>query len=87
MICMLPALEDQDSNKNKRVEAILQQTERIVGTSEFFGEIWKAMLRTPRTRISAIKYLDKKIPRDLEAAKALLRQKEKGGIYPSRFLV
>jgi hypothetical protein len=42
------------------------ETEKIVGTSEFFGEIWKAMLRTPRSRLSAIKYLDKRIPKTLE---------------------
>jgi len=50
MICMLPALEDQSGDKVKRVEEILRKTESIVGTSEFYGEIWKAMLRTPRTR-------------------------------------
>jgi hypothetical protein len=66
---MLPALEDQNAEKLKKVEDILKDTEKIVGTSEFYGEIWKAMLRTPRTRLSAIKYLDKRIPRDLESAK------------------
>jgi hypothetical protein len=66
---MLPALEDQNSGILKRVEKILERTESIVGTSEFYGEIWKAMLRTPRTRLSAIKYLEKKIPRDIEIAK------------------
>jgi hypothetical protein len=29
-----------------------------------------ALLRSPRARFSAIKYLDKKIPRDKELAKA-----------------
>ena len=76
MICMLPALEDQNGEKLKRVEEILRKTENIVGTSEFYGEIWKAMLRTPRTRQSAIKYLDKRIPRDLEAAKELARKRQ-----------
>lgn len=41
------------------------QTEKIVGTSEFFGEIWKAMLRTKRSRYAAIRYLDKRIPINL----------------------
>lgn len=45
------------------------KTEEIVGTSEFYGEVWKAMLRTPRTRLSAIKYMEKRIPKDIEAAK------------------
>ncbi len=75
MICMLPALEDQNADKLKRVEDILKRTEQIVGTTEFYGEIWKAMLRTPRTRLSAIKYLDKRIPRDLEAARELAKKR------------
>jgi hypothetical protein len=66
MICMLPALEDQNAQILKRVEGILAKAEEAVGTSEFFGEIWKAMLRTTRTRLSSIKYLEKKIPKDLD---------------------
>lgn len=69
MICMLPALEDQNAQILKRVENILAKTEECVGTSEFYGEIWKAMLRTNRTRLSAIKYLEKRIPKDLDAAR------------------
>ena len=38
------------------------KTEEIVGTSEFFGEIWQAMLRTPRARLAAIRYLKARIP-------------------------
>lgn len=68
MLCMLPALEDQNSEILKSVESILKKTEQIVGTSEFYGEIWKAMLRTPRARLSAIKYLDKRIPVNLKKA-------------------
>lgn len=82
---MLPALEDQNGDILKRVEKILSKTEEIVGTSEFYGEIWKAMLRTPRTRLSAIKYLEKKIPRDLDAVKKL--EKSMGYIKISRFSV
>lgn len=52
----------------KKVERILADTEKMVGTSEFYGEIWKAMLRTPRARLPAIKYLDKKIPKTLKQA-------------------
>lgn len=66
MICMLPALEDQNAALLKRVEGILAKTEEAIGTSEFYGEIWKAMLRTTRTRLSAIKYLEKRIPKDLD---------------------
>ena len=63
MLCMLPALDDQNSEMTKQVESILAETEKIVGTSKFFGEIWKCMLRTPRCRVSAMKYLAKKIPK------------------------
>ena len=30
----------------KKIESILSETEKIVGTSVFFGSIWMAMLRT-----------------------------------------
>ena len=82
MLCMLPALEDQNSDLLKQVEAILAETERIVGTTKFFGEIWKAMLRTPRCRLSAIKYLDRKIPRNTQIAHKLIKD---GKIYPSPY--
>ena len=69
MLCMLPALEDQNGQILKKVELILIETEKIVGTSEFYGEIWKAMLRTPRARLPAIRYLDKRIPKDWKSMK------------------
>jgi len=65
MLCILPALEDQNGDILKKVEHILYETEKIVGTSQFYGEIWKAMLRTPRARLPAIRYLSKRIPIDL----------------------
>lgn len=68
MLCMLPALEEQNGEILRKVERILADTEKIVGTSEFYGEIWKAMLRTPRARLPAIKFLDKKIPKNLKQA-------------------
>ena len=68
LVCILPALEEQSSDLRKIIETILGEAERIVGTSKFFGEIWKTMLRTPRCRLSAIKYLDRKIPKDIETA-------------------
>ena len=84
MLCMLPALEDQNGEVLKKVENILMETEKIVGTSEFFGEIWKAMLRTPRSRLSAIKYLDKRIPKTVKQGKD---QRDKGSIYVSDFTI
>lgn len=82
MLCTLPALEDQNSDLLKQVEAILSETEKIVGTTKFFGEIWKAMLRTPRCRLSAIKYLDRKIPRNIQIAQKLIKD---GKIYISPY--
>ena len=46
----------------------MQETERIVGTSVFFGECWKTILRTPRTRLRGITFLNEKIPKDIRAA-------------------
>jgi len=46
----------------------LTETEKIVGTSKFFGEIWKCMMRTPRCRVSSMKYLSKKIPKTPQQA-------------------
>ena len=54
-----------------KVHKILLKTEVIVGTSKLYGEIWKTMLRTPRAREMAIKYMDIKIPRDIDEAVAL----------------
>lgn len=82
MLCMLPALEDQNSDLLKNVDAILSETEKIVGTNKFFGEIWKAMLRTPRCRLSAIKYLDRKIPKDISLA---VKAAKETRIYPSPY--
>jgi hypothetical protein len=59
---MLPALDEQNQDIRRDVEYILGKTEEIVGTQIFFGEIWKAMLRTPKARLPAIKYLDRKVP-------------------------
>ena len=55
------------------LKLLLAETERIVGTTKFFGEIWKTMLRTPRCRLSAIKYLDRKIPRSIQIAHKLVK--------------
>jgi hypothetical protein len=65
IVCMLPAFEDQNSQILKRVERIFKRTEEIVGTSTFFGAIWMSMLRTPRTRLAGIKFLEKNIPKSL----------------------
>ena len=84
MLCMLPALEDQNGEILKKVEEILKKTEIIVGTSEFYGEMWKAMLRTPRSRLSAIRQLDKRIPKSLEQAKEF---REKDLIHISDYTI
>ena len=84
MLCMLPALEDQNGEIIKKVEYILQETEKIVGTSEFYGEIWKAMLRTSRARLSAIRYLEKRIPKDLRQAK---QYRDKNIVYLSAYTI
>lgn len=68
MLCLLPELQTTNGEIRTLVEQILKLTEKIVGTSEFYGELWKAMLRTPNVRLSVIKYLSRHIPRTLEEA-------------------
>ena len=63
---------------------MLKKTESIVGTSEFYGEIWKAMLRTPRARLAAIRYLEKKIPINKEV---VTKNREKNQIYISEYTI
>ena len=83
---MIPALEDQNSELLRRVDSILSQTEKIVGTSKFFGEIWKTMIRTPRARLSAIKFMDRKIPKSAKQAAALLEPAQgQNKLCPSRY--
>lgn len=82
MVCILPGLEEQSETLVKKVEDVLAETEKIVGSSKFFGEIWKTMVRTPRCRLSAIKYLDKRIPKDLESASKLM--KEHKGVHMAK---
>ena len=53
------------------IHEILWKTEQIVGTSKLYGEIWKTMLRSPRTRLTAIKYLDLKIPKNIDEAASM----------------
>ena len=55
-----------------------------MGTSEFYGEIWKAMLRTPRARLPAIRYLDKRIPKNEKFARDL---HSRGGISLSDYTI
>ena len=38
-----------------------------VGTRHFLGSIWLSMLRVPRTRLTAIKYLKKTLPKNIYA--------------------
>lgn len=47
------------------------QVEQIVGTSKLYGEIWKTMLRSPRARLTAIKYLEIKVPKNIDEAGTL----------------
>ena len=72
------------------LHAILHKAETIVGTAKLYGEIWKTMLRSPRSRLCAIKYLDLKIPKNIdEAAKLNISPTEimhkKNRIYPSKY--
>ena len=56
ILCMLSALDYNNPNGKMitQVERILGYSETIVGTSTFFGELWKCILRSPKCRLSAI---------------------------------
>ena len=71
LLCIVPALDDNNEEMVSKVHKILCKTEEIVGTSKLFGEIWKTMLRSPRAREMAVKYLDIKIPKNIDEAVAL----------------
>ena len=62
MLCMLPALDEEHEELKLNVKKLLLKTEKIVGSSNFYGEIWKAILRAPRTRAVALRYLKERIP-------------------------
>ena len=91
LLGILPGLDDNNEELVSKIHEILKTTEQIVGTSKFYGEIWKTMLRSPRTRLSAIKYLDAKVPKNIDEA-AMLSNSEKdplahkkNRIYPSKY--
>jgi hypothetical protein len=64
IIAMIHGLDDFKAEERKPFEEILDEAQKVVGTSRFFGEIWKTMLRSPKCCEPAIKYLDSKIPRN-----------------------
>jgi hypothetical protein len=82
IIAMIHGLDDFKAEERKPFEDILDEAQKVVGTSRFFGEIWKTMLRSPKCCEPAIKYLDRKIPRNPREA----AQKE-GKIHESVYLM
>ena len=72
--CILPALDDSNEDMLAKVNKILLKTEMIVGTSKLYGEIWKTILRSPRARVMSLKFLNEKIPRDVDDAAALNKE-------------
>jgi hypothetical protein len=69
MVCILPALDDQSEAITKKVDEILIKTETIVGTKMFYGTVWMTLMRSSRTRIGGYKYIEKHIPKNVEASK------------------
>ena len=78
IMCMLHALAEpmpiENSDLVLTAERIMERTELIVGTSCFYGEIWKTMLRSQRCCLEAIKYLKRKIPKTLKDAAKLAQR-------------
>jgi hypothetical protein len=70
VMCILPGIDDQNEGMSKKVEKVLRKTERIVGTRLFFATLWQTILRSSRTRMGGLKYLQRgTLPRNLEQAK------------------
>jgi hypothetical protein len=71
LLCILPGLDDNNEHLVTTIHAIMLQTEKIVGTAKLYGEIWKTMLRSPRSRLTAIKYLEVKVPKNIDETASL----------------
>ena len=80
LVCILPGIDDQNEQTARRVERILVKTEEIVGTRIFYGSIWMALLRSPRTRMGGLKFIERKIPKTIDQAKTTR-------IFPIRTIV
>ena len=92
LLCIIPALDDNNEEMVAKVHKILLKTEGIVGTSKLYGEIWKTMLRSTRAREMAIKYLDQKIPKNVDEAvqlntvhREVKKPHNKHGIFLSKY--
>ena len=68
---LVPALEDNSQENVSKAYEILAQTEKFVGTSKLYGEIWKTALRTPKARLPALKYMERRIPKNIDEAVTL----------------
>ena len=67
LMFLIPALEDNVPENQHLAYLILDKTEKFVGTSKLYGEIWKTVLRTPRARLPALKHiLTKKLPKNID---------------------
>ena len=70
IMCILPGIDDQNEGMSKKVERVLRKTERIVGTRLFFATLWQTILRSSRTRMGGLKFLQRNtLPRNLDHAK------------------
>lgn len=63
MVCLLPGVDDQNEYMSKTVERILRMAEEIVGTRIFFGTVWQTILKSPRTRMGGLKFIQRHIPK------------------------
>jgi hypothetical protein len=84
LIFLVPALEDTTPELISKAYEIMAKTEKFVGTSKLYGEIWKTALRTPRARLSALRYLEKKIPKTIDEAVSLNDGSSVGSTNPQR---
>ena len=93
LMFLIPALEDNSQENVSKAYEILAQTEKFVGTSKLYGEIWKTVLRTPKARLPALRYMDRRIPKNIDEAISLNdgsspvshNSQRSSRIYPSKY--
>lgn len=58
---ILPGLDEQDENLQKMVMRFLNNIKAAVGQKFLVDCVWLAILKSPKVRISGIKYLNKEM--------------------------
>ena len=63
---LLPGLEEQDESLQRKVLKVLDGIKQSVGQSFIIGAVWIAVLKTPKVRMAALKYLNKELKKSAQ---------------------